>query len=100
MFSYNRDVSEGTVKIVDSKAMTQWKDGILVLREISFSDMLESLSTWYGVEIVNRSSVSAGERFYGKFDRENIEAAIKTVALNAKVRYRIEKGRLIIVDYK
>jgi len=100
MFSYNRDVSEGTVKIVDSKAMTQWKDGILVLREISFSDMLESLSVWYGVEIVNRSSVSAGERFYGKFDRENIEAAIKTVALNAKVRYRIEKGKLIIVDYK
>ena len=100
MFSFNREIRQGSVTSVDSKAMTQWKDGILALREISFNDMLECLSNWYGVEIVNKSSVSEGERFYGKFDRENIEAAIKTVALNAKVRYRIEKGRLIIVDYK
>lgn len=100
MFSFNREIREGSVKVVDSRAMTQWKDGILALKEISFNDMLSSLSTWYGVEIVNRSSVSSNERFYGKFDRENIEAAVKTIALSAKVRYRIEKGKLIIVDYK
>lgn len=100
MFLFNREIREGSVKVVDSKAMTQWKDGILALREISFNDMLECLSNWYGVEIVNRSSVSSNERFYGKFDRENIEAAVKTIALSAKVRYRIEKGKLIIVDYK
>ena len=100
MFSFNREDREASVKSVDSRAMTQWKDGILVLRDISFNDMLESLSVWYGVEIVNKTSVSVNERFNGKFDRENIEAAVKTVSLSAKVRYRIEKGRLIIVDYK
>ncbi len=100
MFSFNREDRETSVKSVDSRAMTQWKDGILVLRDISFNDMLESLSVWYGVEIVNKTSVSVNERFNGKFDRENIEAAVKTVALSAKVRYRIDKGKLIIVDYK
>ncbi len=98
MLSFNREVSVTTVKNVDSRAMTQWKDGILVLRDISFNDMLECLANWYGVEIVNRSSVSEYERFNGKFDRENIEAAVKTVALSARVRYRIEKGKLIMVD--
>ena len=100
MFSINRNDRETSVRSVDSRAMTQWKDGILVLRDISFNDMLESLSVWYGVEIENKSTVSVNERFNGKFDRENIEAAVKTVALSAKVRYRIEKGKLIIVDYK
>ncbi len=100
MFSFNREDREASVKCVDSRAMTQWKDGILVLRDISFNDMLESLSVWYGVEIINKTTVSVNERFNGKFDRENIEAAVKTVALSAKVRYRIEKGKLIIVDYK
>jgi len=100
MFSFNRRQGESSVSSVDSKAMTQWKDGILVLRELSFNELIESLSSWYGVEIINRSSISDDERFNGKFDRENIEAAIKTVAISAKVRYRIDKGRLIIVDYK
>ncbi|MHC1778900.1 MAG: FecR family protein [Bacteroidales bacterium] len=100
MFSFNREDREASVRSVDSRAMTQWKDGILVLRDISFNDMLESLSVWYGVDIINKTSVSVNERFNGKFDRENIEAAVKTVALSAKVRYRIEKGKLIIVDYK
>ncbi|PKP06281.1 MAG: hypothetical protein CVU10_01580 [Bacteroidetes bacterium HGW-Bacteroidetes-5] len=100
MFSFSRRQGESSVSSVDSKAMTQWKDGILVLRELSFNELIESLSSWYGVEIINRSSISNDERFNGKFDRENIEAAIKTVAISAKVRYRIDKGRLIIVDYK
>ena len=42
MFSFNREDRETSVKSVDSRAMTQWKDGILVLRDISFNDMLES----------------------------------------------------------
>ncbi|HBG24454.1 MAG: hypothetical protein A2X17_08805 [Bacteroidetes bacterium GWF2_41_61] len=100
MFSFSRRQGESSVSSVDSKAMTQWKDGILVLRELSFNELIESLSSWYGVEIINQSSISNDERFNGKFDRENIEAAIKTVAISAKVRYRIDKGRLIIVDYK
>lgn len=100
MFLFNRKQGESSVSSVDSKSMTQWKDGILVLKELSFNELIESLSSWYGVEIINRSSISDKERFNGKFDRENIEAAIKTVAISAKVRYRIEKGRLIIVDYK
>jgi len=100
MYQYNKEVQEGVIKCVDSKSITQCKDGILVLKDISFDDMIMSLSNWYGVEIINNSSISNQERFNGKFDREDIVAAIKTVAMSAKVRYRIVQGRLIIVDYK
>ncbi|OFY44609.1 MAG: hypothetical protein A2X18_03275 [Bacteroidetes bacterium GWF2_40_14] len=100
MFSINRLHRKMTVSNVDSKTMTLWKDGILVLKELSIDSLLECLCSWYGVEIINNSSVSKREKFNGKFDRENIEAAMKTIALSAKVRYRIENGILIIEDIK
>ncbi len=100
MLSINRIHRNISVSNVDSKSMTLWKDGILVLKEQSIDSMLESLCSWYGVEIINNSTVSKREKFNGKFDRENIEAAMKTIALSAKVRYKIENGILIIEDMK
>lgn len=99
-FSINRLLRDVSISNVDSKTMTLWKEGILVLQELSFDNMIESLCSWYGVEITNNSTVSEHERFNGKFDRENIEAAMETIALSAKVRYRIEEGILIIEDNK
>jgi transmembrane sensor len=93
----NRNIS---VSNVDARVLTLWKDGILVLKELSFDDMIESLCSWYGVEIIDRSTVPETERFNGRFDREDIGTAIETIALSAKVGYRIEDGKLIIEDIK
>ncbi|MFA5848611.1 MAG: FecR family protein [Bacteroidales bacterium] len=99
-YSINRLDREVSVSSVDSRTMTLWKNGILVLSELSFDTMLDNLRSWYGVEIINESSVSKKEKFYGKFDRENIEEAMKTIALSAKVKYRINNGTLIVEDAK
>jgi len=99
-YSINRLDRGVSVSSVDSRTMTLWKDGILVLSELTFDSMLDNLRSWYGVEIINNSSVSKTEKFYGKFDRENIEEAMKTIALSAKVRYRIDNGILIVEDSK
>ncbi len=99
-YSINRLDREVSVSSVDSRTMTLWKDGILVLSELTFDSMLDNLRSWYGVEIINNSSVSKTEKFYGKFDRENIEEAMKTIAISAKVRYRIDNGILIVEDSK
>ena len=99
-FSINPLHKEVSVSNIDSKTMTLWKDGILVLKELSFDEMIESLCSWYGVEIIDKASVPDNERFNGKFDREDIKAAMKTIALSAKVKYRIRDGKLIIEDAK
>ena len=77
-----------------------WKDGVLVLKDNTFDEMIESLCSWYGVEIIDNSTVPETERFNGRFDRENIATAVETIALSAKVGYRIEDGKLIIEDFK
>jgi len=92
-----RDIS---ISNVDARTLTLWKDGILVLKDNTFDEMIEALCSWYGVEIVDSSSVPENERFNGRFDREDIGTAVETIALSARVGYRIADGRLIIEDIK
>jgi len=96
--SIQRETREMTVKNVDSKLMTMWKDGVLIVRGQSFAELIESLSSWYGVKIIDRSGVSNNDKFNGRFDREDIEAAIKAVSISANIKYRIEEGKLILED--
>ena len=96
--SIQRETREMTVKNVDSKLMTMWKDGVLIVRGQSFAELIESLSSWYGVKIIDRSGVSNNDKFNGRFDREDIEAAIKAVSISANIRYKIEDGKLILED--
>ncbi len=97
-FTLNSMFNEFTVSNIDSRTMTLWKDGILVLKELSFDQMIESLCSWYGVEIVDHSTVPDSDRFNGRFDREDIRAAMKTISLSAKVGYKIKDGKLLIED--
>ncbi len=99
-FTLNTMFNEVTVSNIDSKTMTLWKDGILILKELSFDQMIESLCSWYGVEIIDHSTVPESDRFNGRFDREDIRAAMKTISLSAKVRYKIKDGKLLIEDAK
>ena len=94
----SRSTKEIKIQNVDSKMLTMWKEGVLVVHGQSFSELIESLSSWYGVQIVDRTSVSQSEKFNGRFDREDIEAAIKAVSISAKISYKIESGKLILED--
>jgi ferric-dicitrate binding protein FerR (iron transport regulator) len=96
--SLNRKTKAMEVKRVDSKLLTMWKDGVLIVHGQSFNDLIGSLSSWYGVNILDSTSVPEDERFNGRFDREDIEAAIKAVCISAKIEYRIEGGNLILED--
>lgn len=96
--NFLRETREMTVKSVDSKLLTMWKDGVLVVHGHSFEELVESLASWYGVRIIDRTSVSPNEKFHGRFDREDIVAAIKAVAISANIKYRIEDGKLILED--
>jgi len=75
-----------------------WKDGVLIVHGQTFGELIENLSSWYGVRIVDRTNVSSEERFHGRFDREDIEAAIKAVSISAGIKYKIEDGKLVLED--
>ncbi len=93
----NRNIS---ISNVDAKTLTLWKDGILVLRDNSINEIVDALCSWYGVEIINKTSISENDKFNGRFDREDLKSAMETIALGAKVIYRVEDGKLILEDLK
>jgi ferric-dicitrate binding protein FerR (iron transport regulator) len=75
-----------------------WKDGVLVVQGQSFDELIENISSWYGVEIINLTTVSQRERFNGRFDREDIQVAIEAVSISAKIKYRVHEGKLVLED--
>lgn len=96
--SLHRSTKELSITSVDSRMMTMWKDGVLIVHGQTFSELVESLASWYGVKIVDKSTVSKSERFNGRFDREDIEAAIKAISISAGILYKIEDGKLVLED--
>jgi hypothetical protein len=96
--SLHRLTREMTVKNVDSKLLTMWKDGVLIVHGQSFDELIENLSSWYGVEIVDLTTVSELEKFNGRFDREDIQVAIEAVSISAKIQYSVHEGKLILED--
>lgn len=96
--SIHRNTNRKTITTVDSKLLTMWKDGVLIVRGQSFTELIESLSAWYGVKIIDRTTVPADEKFNGRFDREDTEAAIKAVCISARIKYKIVNGHLVLED--
>lgn len=96
--SLHRSSKELSITSVDSRMMTMWKDGVLIVHGQTFDELVESLASWYGVKIVDKSNVSKSERFNGRFDREDIEAAIKAISISAGIIYKIEDGKLVLED--
>lgn len=85
---------EMSVKIVDAKESILWKEGVLVLKKLTFVQMLHKLERWYGVSFFNMAKVDGKELFNGKFDREDLITALETVKKSSEVNYMV-KGKAV-----
>lgn len=81
---------------VDAFNKVRWKDGILVIDNEQFDDVVWKLERWYGVSIVNETGLVFNQSFSGEFDREDIQAAIAAVCVNLNITYTIDKDRIIL----
>lgn len=85
-----------TVHTVDAHSLTLWKEGVLVICQLTFKQMVHKLEQWYGVTILNQARVSDTELFNGKFAREDIRKALETISVSAGISYAIEDGRIVL----
>lgn len=84
------------VHTVDARSLTLWKEGVLVIRQLTFKQMLHKLEQWYGVTIINLARVPDAELFNGKFAREDIRKALETISVSAGISYAIEDGQIVL----
>ena len=95
-FVFNTKNGKIDVTEVDASRKVMWKDGILVIDNESFRDVVWKLERWYGVSIVNETGLVFTQSFSGEFDREDIQAAIETMCVNLNITYTMDKDRIIL----
>lgn len=95
-FLFHTNSGEFEIKKVDATNKVRWKDGILVIDNESFDDLVWKLERWYGVAILNETGVVFTQSFSGEFDRENIQHAIETICENLNISYSMEEGRILL----
>ena len=95
-FTFN--TKSGTIKVneVDAARKVMWKDGILVIDNEAFRDVVWKLERWYGVSIVNETGLVFTQSFSGEFDREDIHMAIESLCTNLNITYMMGKDRIIL----
>ena len=95
-FTFN--TKSGTIKVneVDAARKVMWKDGILVIDNEAFRDVVWKLERWYGVSIVNETGLVLTQSFSGEFDREDIHMAIESLCTNLNITYMMDKDRIIL----
>ena len=95
-FTFN--TKSGTIEVneVDAARKVMWKDGILVIDNEAFRDVVWKLERWYGVSIVNETGLVFTQSFSGEFDREDIHMAIESLCTNLNITYTMDKDRIIL----
>lgn len=84
------------VKQVDATNLVRWKDGVLVIDNESFDDVVWKLERWYGVSIVNKTGKKFSQYFSGEFEREDIRATIETICVNLGIQYEMCGDQVIL----
>lgn len=95
-FRFNTKRGDIDVTEVDAAKKVMWKDGILVIDNEPFCDVVWKLERWYGVSIENETGLVFTQSFSGEFDREDIQAAIEAMCTNLNITYTMDKDRIIL----
>ncbi|MCR9012500.1 FecR family protein [Gabonibacter chumensis] len=95
-FLFHTNSGKFEILKVDAANKVRWKDGVLVIDNESFDNLVRKLERWYGIDIQNNTGVVFTQSFSGEFDRENVQHAIETICENLNISYSMEKGRIFL----
>lgn len=95
-FVYNTQSGVVEVLSVDALNKVRWTEGVLVIDNERFDDVIWKLERWYGVTIVNETGILFSQFFSGEFDREDIRAAIQTMCMNLNISFVMNEDKIIL----
>lgn len=95
-FLFHTNSGKFEILKVDAANKVRWKDGILVIDNESFDNLVRKLERWYGIDIQNNTGIVFTQSFSGEFDREHVQHAIETICENLNISYSMEEGRIFL----
>ncbi len=94
--AWDRFYEKMDVEQVDTDIYTQWIDGKLVIKEMSFKNIVPKLERHYEVSIDNTYEALNNEIFTATFDIETIDEALRIFAEETPFEYEFKKNRITI----
>src|SRR5690606_8636529 len=99
--------SHGAVYSKNEKSLVQvnineanvlaWKDGILLFDGENFSEFVQRLEVWYGVEIKIMGTPPQNWRIRGKFDNEYLSNILNSISFNKDFSYEINRKEVVFM---
>lgn len=73
-----------------------WKDNILVFNKASFSEIVERLERWYGVNFVIKRSVPITEGFTGHYKNPPLKVVLEGMSFSSDFKFTIKGDSVMI----
>ena len=94
-------VGEGTTtayrKVInDFDCITSWIDGKIIFKNTLMTDIANSLSNWYGYNIIIYNQKIKDYRFTGEFHSESLFNILETISISSNINFSIMEKDVII----
>ena len=86
-----------TINQVDTEPEIAWKNGLFIFDEMPLEEMMESLASWYDIEIIFKNEQKKTLIFSGSLKRtDNLNELLNNIALTGDVKFTISKKTITI----
>jgi len=93
----NRTSGSTTVsRVKDMRLLTAWKDGVLAMKGLPFTDVAAMLERWYDVDVVFNNTPLKNCRFTGEFNNLPINEVLDLLAKSAGFTYNITAKKIYV----
>jgi len=82
----------------DIYATTAWKDGVLVFKKASESEVLNKLSQWYDVDFNVVNDPGTTWDYTADFERQSLQSVLTSIGYTMNFEYEMD-GRNVIIKY-
>lgn len=89
--NYNHTNQKFTKNIVTALNISAWKEGKLILRNASLTELAKQLSRWYNVEVMTHNIKDTSFRYRATFENENLEEVLRLLKLTSPLKVKIEE---------
>lgn len=98
--SFNKNNGKITVKDeIETDMYTSWIHGKLTFKDTPIKQMIQTLESWYNVEIIIKDKTLEHYRYTGTFDNRTIDQVMNYISLSSAICYKKE-GDVIYINKK
>jgi len=96
--SYTQDSNQMNIQSLDEEYVTGWKEGLLIFKNDTFSELKQKLERWYGVTLEVGGTPPDSFIVQGKFKNESLDNVLMTLQFGRDFSYNIN-DKLITIEF-